>query len=157
MFDLRNLSFGTPAALVTSMGLIVGLEATASPKSALLGGLLIVGLADNLTDALSVHIYQEAERLPGKEAFRTTVANFAARLCTALSFVAIVALLPIFVAIPVSLVWGFLLLCALSYLLAKARSVSVFPEILKHCAVATVVIVASEVIGTWVLAIRWPA
>jgi len=150
MIDLRDISFGGTAALVTSMGLIIGLGAAAAPKPTIVGSLLIVALADNLTDALSVHIYQEAERLPQRKAFRTTVANFTARLCTALSFVAIVMLLPASAAVMFSLAWGFFLLCGLSYLLAKARSVSVLAEIGKHAAAAAVVIVASRIIGAWV-------
>jgi hypothetical protein len=56
MFDLRGLSFGGPAAIVTSAAATAG-------KMAIIGSLLVIGLADNLTDPLSVHIYQEAERL----------------------------------------------------------------------------------------------
>ena len=42
--------------------------------------MLIVGLADNITDALSVHVYQESEGRPEPQAFRRTIANFLARL-----------------------------------------------------------------------------
>ena len=62
-FDLRGVSFGSPAAIVTSMALIVGLDAATATKAQVVGALLIIGIADNLTDSLSVHIYQEAERL----------------------------------------------------------------------------------------------
>jgi hypothetical protein len=56
MFDLRRLSFGAPAVTVTS-------AAATARKMAIIGSLLVIGLADNLTDPLGVHIYQEAERL----------------------------------------------------------------------------------------------
>ena len=42
------------------------------------------------SDSLSIHMYQEAERLEGKGALRTTLANFVSRLLVALSFVFIV-------------------------------------------------------------------
>lgn len=149
MLDLRKLSFGGTAAIVTSMGLIVGLNASIASRATVLSSLLIVALADNLTDTLGVHIYQEAEKLPQREAVRTTAGNFVTRLCTALSFVLIVAALPS-VAVPVSLFWGFLLLGALSYLIAKARDASPISEILKHFAAAGVVMIASRLIGVWV-------
>ena len=41
MLDLRRISCGGTAALVTSMGLIVGLKATSAPEGALVGSLLI--------------------------------------------------------------------------------------------------------------------
>ncbi|MDR3529876.1 MAG: hypothetical protein P4L90_04845, partial [Rhodopila sp.] len=81
-FDLRWVSFGSPAAIVTSMALTVGLGATTASNAAVVGSLLIIGVADNLTDSLSIHIYQESERMAQREAFRTTVANYAARLST---------------------------------------------------------------------------
>jgi hypothetical protein len=55
---VSSLSFGCTAAIVTSLALIVGLDAARATKAAIVSGLLIVALADNLTDALSMHIYQ---------------------------------------------------------------------------------------------------
>jgi vacuolar iron transporter family protein len=145
--DLRSVSFGSPAAIVTSMALIVGLDAATVSRVAVMGSLLIIGIADNLTDSLSVHIYQESERLAEREAFRTTVANYFARLVVSLSFVALVLLLPASLVIYVSVLWGFVLLAVLSHLLARARGVSSLGEIAKHTGVAVVVIAISKGIG----------
>ena len=147
MFDLRRLSFGGPAAIVTSMALIVGLGTATAAKAAIIGSLLVIGLADNLTDSLSVHIYQEAERLAHRQALRTTVANYIARLTITASFVLLVLLLPAQTAAFVAVAWGVFLLSGLSYLLAKARQVSATGEIFKHAGVALGVIVMSKAIG----------
>jgi VIT1/CCC1 family predicted Fe2+/Mn2+ transporter len=151
--DLRRLSFGGPAAIVTSMGLIVGLDAATTTKAAVVASLLVIGLADNLTDPLSVHIYQESERLADRRAFHTTVSNFFARLLVTLSFVLLFVLSPGSTAIGVCVIWGFALLSGLSYHLAKARQVSPFSEICKHIAVAFAVIVISKAIGLWIQSI----
>ncbi len=58
MLDLRRLSFGTPAAIVASMGLIVGLDAATAAKATVVASVLITAIADNLADSPSVHIYQ---------------------------------------------------------------------------------------------------
>jgi len=129
------------------MGMIVGLDAATARKAVIVGSLLIIGIADNLTDALSVHIYQESEKLAEKRAFRTTVANFIARFAISISFILIFLLLPTAPAIAACIVWGFLLLSGLSYFLAKARAVSAFKEISKHAGVALVVLVLSQIIG----------
>jgi len=144
---LQRISFGGPAAIVTSTGLIVGLHTATLGKAAIAGSLLILALADNLTDSLGVHIYQEAERLPRREAFRTTVANFLTRLTLALSFVALVLILPSPQLIYVSIVWGLTLLAALSFSIARLRRVSAVSEICKHCAVALAVVALSQLIG----------
>ena len=147
MSDLRRLSFGGPAAIVTSMALIVGLGTTGTAKAAVVGSLLVIGLADNLTDSLSVHIYQEAERLAHRQALRTTIANYIARAAVTASFVLLVLLLPMQTAAFAAVAWGIFLLSGLSYLLAKARQAGAFGEIVKHAGVALGVIVISKAIG----------
>jgi len=147
---VRKFSYGGTAAIVTSVGLIVGFNAAAAQKGTLVGGLLIIAIADNLTDSLSIHVYQESELLPGRTAFTETVTNFAARLGLALSFVLLVALASLTVAAIVSVVWGLLLLVTLTSLVAKERGVNVLPELGKHVVVACAVIVVSVVIGSLV-------
>ena len=147
MFNLRRVSFGAPAAIVTSMALIVGLDAATVNKATVVGSLLIAGLADNLTDLLSIHIYQESEKLAERQAFRTTVANFIARLAVSLSFILLFLVLPTSIAIFTCVIWGFFLLSGLSDILAKGRHVSGLSEISKHVGVAMVIIVISEAIG----------
>jgi hypothetical protein len=147
MSDLRGFSFGGPAAIVTSMALIVGLDAATAAKTAIIGSLLVIGLADNLTDSLSVHIYQEAERLAHRQALSTTATNYVARMTVTASFVLLVLLLPTRTAAFAAVAWGVFLLSGLSYLLAKARRVSATGEIFKHAGVALGVIVMSKAIG----------
>ncbi len=157
MIDPRKLTFGSTAAIVTSMALIVGLDATTASMGALLSSILISGLADNLTDSLSVHIYQESEKLPERQAFRTTVINFIARFSVSLTFVLLLVALPRLTAVRLSIIWGFFLLSALSYLLARARAVSAWSEIWKHDAVAVIVILMSRAIGAWILRVTGSA
>src|SRR5512136_2176725 len=104
---IGNVSFGGTAAIVTSVALIFGLDAATATKSTIVSGLLIVALADNLTDALSMHIYQESERqLPTREAFVATVSNFVARLLLSMTFVLLVVVLPTAAAVVASAAWG---------------------------------------------------
>lgn len=148
--DIRNFSFGGTAAVVTSMGLIIGLDAASASRSTIVGGLLIVAIADNLTDSLSIHVYQESERLEARKAFRATLINFATRLSLALSFVLIMILLPPPAALIASAVWGLLLLTGLTYVVARDRGQPVIPEVLKHIAAAVVVVAASKAIGRFI-------
>ena len=72
---LPAVSFGAASAIVTSMGVIIGFGAASISKPTIIAGLLIVGFADNVTDSLSIHIYQESERLEQHAAFRATMGN----------------------------------------------------------------------------------
>jgi lysylphosphatidylglycerol synthetase-like protein (DUF2156 family) len=98
----------------------------------------------------------ETERLPERQAFRTTLINFAARFSLSISFALLLVLLPRTVAVRLSVVWGFALLSGLSYLVARTRFVSAFGEIWKHGAVALVVIPISKAVGAWILKMIGP-
>jgi VIT1/CCC1 family predicted Fe2+/Mn2+ transporter len=151
MLNPRTFSFGSTSAVVTSMGLIIGLGTATTRTATILSGLLIVAVADNITDSLSIHVYQEAEKLEARSAFRATLTNFVARLLVALTFAIIVLVLPGPYAGSVALAWGFLLLAGLSFIVARARGVRPVPEVGKHLGVAILVIAASRVIGSWIL------
>jgi VIT1/CCC1 family predicted Fe2+/Mn2+ transporter len=145
---IANLSFGGTAAIVTSVALIIGLNAATATKSAIVSGLLIVALADNLTDALSMHVYEESrQRLHRREAFFATMSNFATRLALALTFILLVLTLPIESAVVASAVWGLSLLVALTWALSRERNVSFIIEVVKHVGAALAVILVSKWIG----------
>jgi hypothetical protein len=148
--ELRHISFGATAATVTSMGLIVGLDAASATRPAIVASLLVMALADNLTDSLGVHVYQESERLEARKAFIATSSNFAARVVVSLSFVLLVNLLPLGLVIAASVTWGVAVLSTLSTLLARARRVPITSEVAKHLGVASIVILLSREIGNWI-------
>ena len=150
MLNPRKFSFGGTSAIVTSMELIIGLSAAGGREATIVSGLLIAGFADNMTDSLSIHMYQEAERLKQTNALGVTFVNFLARIIAALSFVAIVVALPAAYSGTVALLWGGLLLAVISYLLARERGIAPLGEVAKHLGVALVVILTSRIIGTWI-------
>jgi hypothetical protein len=152
MIKPTRISFGGTAAIVTSMALITGLDAAKAGRATMVSALLIAAVADNLTDSLSVHMYQESERLEEREAFVGTLTNFATRFILCLSFVLIVMLFREHAAVAGGIVWGMSLLTVLTYILARHRKVSAMPEVGKHLAVAMVIIFVSKSIGHWVTA-----
>jgi len=135
---------------VTSMALIAGLEAANAGRASVISALLIAAVADNLTDSLSVHMYQESERFERKDAFVGTLTNFTTRLVVCLSFVIIVVLIPSRMAMVAGMAWGLSLLAILTYILARQRQVSILSEVTKHLGVALLVIAVSRVVGQWI-------
>lgn len=149
-FRTSRISFGGTAAIVTSTALISGLCAVNASKPIIVSALLIAALADNLTDALSMHIFQESEQFNQKKAFTGTITNFVARLLLSLSFVLLVGLLPLAHVDKVAIVWGMLLLTSLTYLVARERKVKPMQEVVKHLLAASAVIFASTLIPPWI-------
>ena len=135
------------------MALISGLSAANATKPVIISALLIAAFADNLTDTLSVHVFQESEHLDKKAVLAGTITNFFARLLLGISFVLLAGLLPLpYVAIA-AIIWGTLLLATLTYFVARERKVKPLPEILIHLVVTLVVITTSMMIGHWINAV----
>lgn len=149
----RKISYGGTAAIVTSMALISGLGAANATKPVIVSALLIAAIADNLTDALSIHVYQESEQLDQKDALTGTITNFLTRLLLGISFVLLVGLFPLSYATKAAITWGILLLAILTYFVARERKVKPPREVLIHLAVACVVITVSIMIGHWIGAV----
>lgn len=148
---LRRISFGSTSAVVTSIGLVVAFASTDAARGTLIGSLLIVGIADNLTDSLSIHLYQEAEDVETHEAFRSTASNFVVRLVLTATFVALALTLSDGWLAGVAVVWGFALLGMLTVELARQRRTSVRRELVRHLAVAAAVVIISKAIGTFIV------
>jgi VIT1/CCC1 family predicted Fe2+/Mn2+ transporter len=141
------VSFGSTAAVLTSIGLIVGLATVTDSESAIVGSLLIVGIADNLSDSLSVHVYQESEGLAPADAFASTVMNFLVRAAVTATFVAIVLVVPHPWQWVAAVGWGGILLGMLTGALARRRGAPVGLELARHLGVTAVVIALSRIIG----------
>lgn len=132
------------------MALISGLSAADATKPIIVSALLIAAFADNLTDALSIHIFQESEQLDQKNAFNGTITNFVTRLLLSISFVFLVLLFPLEHVDQVAIVWGMLLLVILTYLVALERKVEPLREVVKYLLVASAVIIVSTLIPNWI-------
>jgi hypothetical protein len=150
LLKTRSISFGGTAAVVTSTALICGLSSVNATKPIIVSALLIAALADNLTDALSIHIFQESEKLNHRSVYVGTVTNFLARLLLSISFLPLVGLLPPEHMAKVTVVWGMSLLAILSFLVARERQVKPVPEVFKHLLAASAVIIASTLIPPWI-------
>jgi VIT1/CCC1 family predicted Fe2+/Mn2+ transporter len=146
---LRSFTFGTTAAVMTSMGLIVGLGSANTGKTSIIAGLLIIGVADNLSDTLGIHLHEESAA-GERQAFGLAVSNYTTRLLVVCSFVALVLFLPLDAARVLSLVWGGVLLSVLTFFIARARSAKPVSEIAKHLLVAAVVIALSHLVGSFI-------
>jgi len=150
--NLDNYILGSSAAIITNVSLIVGLGSAHSGKGPILGGLLTIALADNISDSLGIHLYKESEGSGERLSSLATVLNFLSRLLVSFSFVAIVVMLPTSQAILIGIVWALLLLTFISYLITRRNHENSVLEIIKHVLVAVIVIGLSHVVGNLIAA-----
>ena len=143
---LTNFTFGSTSAIITNVSLIVGMGYAIS-KSAIIGSLLIIAIADNISDSLGIHIYRESEYSGIQEPLISAAGNFIARFVVSLSFIGIMLAFSINKAEIISAVWGLFLLASVSYLISRKNNNKPLLEVTKHIVVAIIVISASKYAG----------
>ena len=146
-----GICFGLTSAVITTLGLMVGLHSGTGSKLVVLGGIITIAIADAFSDALGIHISEESENVhTTREIWISTIATFMAKFFFALTFIIPVIYLPLLKAIIVSLVWGLFILTVLSYFIAKAEGKRPWKIIGEHVLIAIVVIAITHFVGDWV-------
>lgn len=146
-----GLSFGLTSGVITTLGLMVGLHAGTHSRAVVLGGILTIAVADALSDAMGIHLAEESKNSgPASHVWEATVATFAAKFVIAGTFVVPVLVFPLDQAIVISIVWGLLLLTALSFFVAQAQSIAPWKVIGEHLLIALFVVAITHAIGDWV-------
>jgi VIT1/CCC1 family predicted Fe2+/Mn2+ transporter len=146
-----GIFFGATSGVITTIGLITGLNAGTNSLVAVLGGILVVAVADAMSDALGIHIAQEADPDSTEEhIWAATIWTFVTKLVVALSFAVPLLWLPLQTAVAVAVAWGLLVITLLSAYLARMQRVAALPIVTEHLGIAIVVVAISHYIGIWV-------
>jgi len=121
------------SGIITTLELIVGLHSGTKSRLVVIGGILIIAVADAFSDALGIHISEESEnRHTVKQIWTATIATFFSKFVFAMTFIVPVLLFELSTAIIVSVIWGFFALSALSYKISKEQGVNSWKVIGEH-------------------------
>jgi VIT1/CCC1 family predicted Fe2+/Mn2+ transporter len=146
-----GFSFGLTSGIITTLGLMVGLHSGTHSRLAVIGGILIIAIADALSDAFGIHISEEFEnKHTGKEIWASTISTFLSKFVFALSFVVPILLLPLTDAVVVSIVWGMSLLGIFSFYIAREQGAKPWRVIIEHLFIALLVITVTHYVGLWI-------
>lgn len=146
-----GISFGLTSGVITTLGLMVGLHSGSGSRAVMVGGILTIAIADAFSDALGIHVSEEAENAhTPSQIWVSTLSTFVAKFFFALTFLVPVLLLPLGTALIVSLVWGFTALTALSFMIAKSQSKRAWKVVVEHLAIAVLVITLTHFAGEWI-------
>jgi vacuolar iron transporter family protein len=146
-----GVSFGMTSAVITTLGLMVGLHSGTHSQTVVLAGILTIAIADAFSDALGIHISEEAENVHTTvQVWVATVTTFLAKFLFSMTFAVPVIFLPLGIAIAVSLAWGLSLLALLSVVIARSQGHSPWKIAGEHLGIAVVVIAATHWVGDWI-------
>ena len=154
-----GISFGLTSAVITSLGMIVGLYSATSSKLVVVTGIIIMAIADGLSDAVGLHLAEESETDKGstrhnqKEIWLTTIFTFLSVCGFSLTFVVPLLLFRLKTGIFIAIVWGILLLALLNFRIAQIRDENPIKLIAEHVTLALIVVIVSAVVGN--LIERW--
>ena len=148
-----GLFFGATSGVITTIGLIVGLNSGTRSIIAVLGGILVIAVADAMSDALGIHLAEESDpETDHGHVWAATIMTFVTKFVFSISFAVPLLLLPLGPAVIASVIWGLFVIIVLSYFLARSQDESPVFIIGEHLAIAIVVVVVSHYIGVWVAA-----
>lgn len=145
------MSFGLTSAIITTLGLMVGIHSGTHSRVAVIGAILTIAIADAFSDALGIHISEESENkhTPG-EIWEATISTFLSKFIFALTFIVPVLFFRLETAIIISVLWGLFLLALFSYYLAKEQKVKPWKVIFEHLIIAVIVISTTYYVGMWI-------
>ena len=148
----KGFGFGLTSGIITTIGLMVGLNSGTHSKTVVLGGILFIAIADSLSDALGIHISEESgsKRVTKKQIWESTTSTFLFKFIFALSFIIPILILSLQTAVIVSVVWGLALLTIFSFYIAKKKNKSPGKAIAEHLIIAIIVIVTTHFVGKWI-------
>ncbi len=143
-----GISFGLVSGIITTLGLIVGLNSGTHLKMVVIGGILVIAVADAFSDALGIHISEESNKQRSeKEIWESTLSTFFSKFVIALTFLFPVLLFKLYLAIIISVIWGLLLIGFFSFYIAKQQKKKALPIVLEHIFIAFLVVVITHYVG----------
>ncbi|MBS3098443.1 hypothetical protein J4209_06640 [Candidatus Woesearchaeota archaeon] len=146
-----GFSFGLTSGIITTLGLMVGLNSGTHSKLVVLGGILTIAIADAFSDALGIHISEESENKHNtKEIWQATISTFLFKFIFASMFVVPVLLFKLSTAIIISIILGLLVLIFISFKIAKEQKEKEWKVIAEHLVIALVVVVITYYVGSWI-------
>lgn len=150
----RGLGFGVSSGVITTLGMIVGLNSITGSSIAVIGGIIVIAIADSMSDALGMHISEETVRKKSdKSVWESTFSTLFFKFIFALSFIIPFLFFNLITSIYISIAWGMLILSLFSIYLAKQEKIKPYKVVLEHLAIAILVIIITNYVGKLVASI----
>ena len=146
-----GFSFGLTSGIITTLGLMVGLNSSTNSRLVVVGGILTIAIADAFSDSMGIHVSQESENCHTvKEVWESTFFTFLCKFVFSAIFIVPVMILELKAAIIISVIVGLYLLFLISLDLARKQNIKPWKVIGEHLTIAIVVIVLTHYIGHWI-------
>lgn len=144
----KGLSFGLTSGIITTLGMVVGVNASTSSRLAVIASIVAIAIADAFSDAVAMHVSEESEGgHSNKEVWEATISTFLAKFIFAMTFVIPIWFLALDIAVLVDLVWGLSVMTVFNVLLARSQNEKVLRVVVEHLTIAIVVVLITYFVG----------
>lgn len=148
----KGLGFGVSSAIITTLGVVVGIHSSTNLKHAVIAAILIIAFADSMADSLGIY-FSEKSRVGStpKECIIAMISAFFGKFAFALTFLIPIAIFSdLHISIIIDLIYGAILLTFVTYRMAKEKKENMLKMIAFHIILAVFVITVSHFIGLWI-------
>ncbi len=142
----KGFGFGVTSGVITTLGLMVGLNSSTHSKQAILAGILVIAIADALSDAFGIHVSEESANKSKKEIWESTFATLSSKFLTAIIFVIPVIFFELKFAVMMNIAIGLFLISSFSYYISEKKHRA--SAILEHILISLLVIILTDFIGS---------
>lgn len=144
----KGLGFGLTSGVITTLGLIVGLDASTGSRFAVISGIFAIAISDALSDALGMHISEESTyKKTRKQVWEATFSTFFFKFVFALTFVLPFLFFSVTNAVIACIAWGLFLILIYSYHIAKKTRILPQRAITEHLLITIAVVIAAYFVG----------
>jgi len=146
----KGLSFGLTSGVITTLGMIVGVNASTSSRLAVIAAIVAIAIADAFSDAVAMHVSEESEGAHArKDIWEATIATFLTKFIFAMTFVIPIWFLALDIAVLVDIIWGFMIMTMFNILLARSQEEKILRVVLEHLTIAIVVVLITYFAGSF--------
>ena len=141
-------SFGISGAVLTTLGVTMGLNSATSSVKVILGGIISIATADSMADAMGMYATKKAERgISNKTAINCAINVFLSKVFFTLSFAIPYLLLPLGTAMIVAVIWGLILISFMNIIIAFMQEENLVKAVVKYVTITGIVLTLSTMVG----------
>lgn len=142
-----GLGFGITSAVITTLGLMVGLLESTNSKLAVIAGVITIAIVDALSDAMGIHLSQEYSNNSTRNVWIATLSTFLSKIIIGITFLIPILIFEIKNAVKLNITWGFLIIVIFSYIIAKNKNEKPWKVIFEHIGIFAFVLFLTYYLG----------
>lgn len=143
-----NLIFGISSAVFTTLGIITSLNFATNSKTAVIGGIISIAVADSMSDSFGIYTAKRAERgISQSVAIKSALATLWGKSIFTLSFLIPFLSFSAPISIYASICWGLIIIILINIQIAFIKEESILKNVITNIAIMALIISLSYVVG----------